>query len=202
MLVVDTRGLTCPEPVIRTKKALAEMSGGSLVCLVDNPISRENVVKFARSQGCDVSVSEAQGVYHITVVKGTEEHGGRLSEIAEQPQKMPEADSTVYLITADELGRGDSRLGQTLMKSYLYALSESDHVGQQLIFLNAGAKLTCQESECLQSLERLVAKGFVVKTCGLCLDFYGLKEKLAVGEVTNMYAILEAMGKATKVITV
>jgi len=193
MKLVDNRGLVCPEPVIQTKKALSMLEGDSLVCLVDNPISRENVLKFAKSQGYTTAVSEENGVFTIVITKkgdGEAKHEGRLSLL-----------QTVYFVTADELGRGDSALGRTLMKSFLYALSESEETGGHLLFAHAGAKLTCQGSDVLPSLERLTTKGFTIKTCGLCLDYYGLKDKLAIGEVTNMYAIIETLQQATKVVS-
>jgi len=194
--LVDNRGLVCPEPVIQTKKALSTLEGEGLVCLVDNPISRENVLKFAKSQGYTTTVSEEGGVFTITIAKKESEtkQEGRFSVLHSALQ-------TVYFVTADELGRGDSALGRTLMKSFFYALSESEETGGHLLFVHAGAKLTCQGSEVLPSLERLTAKGFTIKTCGLCLDYYDLKDKLASGEVTNMYAIIETLQQATKVIS-
>lgn len=189
MKIIDNRGLVCPAPVIETKKALDTLEGDSLVCLVDNPISRENVLKFARSQGCTTSVCEENGVFTI-VIKREVNREGRFLTV-----------QTVYFLTAEELGRGDSALGRTLMKSFLYALGESEERGGYLLFAHAGAKLTCQGSEVLPSLERLLAKDFTIMTCGLCLDYYGLKDKLSIGEVTNMYTIIETLQQAAKVVT-
>ena len=44
------------------------------------------------------------------------------------------------------------------------------------------------------------AQGVEIMTCGTCLDYYGLKEKLAVGSVTNMYSIVETMAIAGRII--
>ncbi len=60
--------------------------------------------------------------------------------------------------------------------------------------------MTCQGSECLEDFKTLEAEGVQIVTCGTCLDFYGLKEKLSVGSVTNMYEIVELMEKAEVVI--
>ena len=43
-------------------------------------------------------------------------------------------------------------------------------------------------------------KGVDIRTCGTCLNFYGLTEKLTVGGVTNMYEIVETLAKAGKVV--
>ena len=56
MKTIDARGLSCPEPVIMTRKAL--LSGEqSYEVLVDNPASRENVTRYAEHQGYSVSVT-------------------------------------------------------------------------------------------------------------------------------------------------
>ncbi len=93
------------------------------------------------------------------------------------------------------MGNGDDELGTALIKSYLFALSEAEVIPTNLVFLNAGVKLVVEGALTLDSLKRLVERGVNVQSCGLCLDFYGLKENLAVGEISNMYAIIEMMNK-------
>ncbi|WP_297212233.1 sulfurtransferase TusA family protein [uncultured Flavonifractor sp.] len=68
MKLVDARGLSCPEPVMLTRKAV---SAGELPCrvMVDNPTARENVTRYAQHQGCQVSVAEADGIYTLTLSK-------------------------------------------------------------------------------------------------------------------------------------
>jgi intracellular sulfur oxidation DsrE/DsrF family protein len=69
-----------------------------------------------------------------------------------------------------------------------------------MLFFNSGAYLTCEGSDSLQDIKELEAQGVEVMTCGTCLDFYDLKEKLAVGSVTNMYVIVEKMENSSVVI--
>jgi peroxiredoxin family protein len=69
-----------------------------------------------------------------------------------------------------------------------------------MIFLNGGVKLTTEGSDCLESLKRLSDKGVIILSCGTCLDFYGLKEKLQVGEISNMYTIVEKMNSSDNTI--
>ena len=57
MKTVDARGLSCPEPVIRTKNALASGEKAYTV-MVDNVTARENVSRFAMHQGYQVSWKE------------------------------------------------------------------------------------------------------------------------------------------------
>ena len=51
--------------------------------------------------------------------------------------------------------------------------------------------------QCVAALE---AQGVEIMTCGTCLNFYGLTEKLAVGSVTNMYTIVEKLTQAGNVV--
>lgn len=198
MNTVDNRGLACPQPVINTKKALDALVEGTLLSLTDNEVARENVLKFARSQGCVAEATEEGGCYKITITKG------RPSVITSTPIPVDHDKhaSNLYIIASDEMGRGESELGSALMKTFLYSLSESGLRDMDLVFINSGVKLACKGSPVLESLERLRAKGWRLQSCGICLDFYKLKDDLTIGEITNMYAIVELMERAGKVVSV
>ena len=98
------------------------------------------------------------------------------------------------------MGRGSDELGKLLMKSFLFAVSQLPRLPRTVLFYTGGAKLTVEGSESLEDLRNMEAQGVEILTCGTCLNFYGLAEKLAVGGVTNMYAIVEALANAGKVI--
>lgn len=97
------------------------------------------------------------------------------------------------MICTDSIGTGEVQLGKNLMKSYLYSLSEADILPQTIMFLNRGVYLTTEGSEVLDTLKDLEDKGVEILSCGACLDFYGLTEKLVSGTVTNMYTNVEIM---------
>ena len=92
------------------------------------------------------------------------------------------------------------KLGKVLMKGFLFAVTQLDELPKTMLFYNGGATLTTEGSDSLEDLKSLEAQGVTIKTCGTCLNYYGLTEKLCVGEVTNMYDIVETMAKASKVI--
>lgn len=94
----------------------------------------------------------------------------------------------------------NEQLGATLLKGFIYALTQQDKLPDQILFYNGGAFLTCEGSESLEDLKSLEAQGVEIRTCGTCLNFYGLTEKLQVGDVTNMYDIAERMSKADRII--
>ena len=112
-----------------------------------------------------------------------------------------EAENTVIFVSSSELGRGSAELGEILIKSFMYTLVESDTPPQTMVFVNSGVKLTTENSPVLEHLITLNQRGVEILSCGTCLDYYKLKEKLCVGQVSNMYTIYEKLSKAAKVIS-
>ncbi|MGL5414168.1 MAG: sulfurtransferase-like selenium metabolism protein YedF [Clostridium sp.] len=180
---VDCRGLECPRPVVETKKYFENIDKGIAIVLVDNEIANTNVSRFAEGAGFLVKSELKDDIYEITIEKREEQIEGK------------QKDSFSILITTDKLGEGNDDLGKTLMKSYLYALSEATEVPDEIIFLNGGVKLTSGNSNVVESIKEIENKGVKIISCGACLDFYNLKEELKVGEVGNMYTIVEITNK-------
>ena len=69
-----------------------------------------------------------------------------------------------------------------------------------MLFYNGGATLTTEGSDSLEDLKSLEAQGVTIKTCGTCLNYYGLTEKVAVGSITNMFRIVEMMRTANRIV--
>jgi selenium metabolism protein YedF len=99
----------------------------------------------------------------------------------------------LFVITSNGLGDGEPDLGEKLMGSFLAVLLESGHAPAKMLFLNSGVFLTTQGSPHLELLHRFVAAGTEIGSCGTCLDYYGRRERLAVGTVGNMRDTVEAM---------
>lgn len=106
----------------------------------------------------------------------------------------------ILVIGSDQMGQGDEKLGHMLMKSFVYAAAKQDRLPETILLFNGGARLSCEGSESLEDLREMEKAGCRILTCGTCLDFYGLKETLAVGEITNMYEIVETMTAARKLV--
>ncbi len=158
------------------------------------------MLKYARSQGFHAEVRQEGAAFFITIGDAStgREHVA-VARIEDSPQS---SGPTLYLVTADEFGRGSAELGRALLKTFLYALAETGERSNHLVFLHGGASLTCADSPVLASLQKLQSSGWSIATCGACLDFYSLKDKLTIGEVTNMYSIVLLMQSAATVITV
>jgi len=186
--IVDARGLSCPQPVILTKKALEESD--EVTTIVDNRNAVENVTRLATSKGFSVKVEEKEGEYQLLIKKSS----CAVDTSAEEQEKA------VILITTNLFGQGEEELGKILMKSFLYTLTQMENI-KQMIFMNSGVFLTTEGSEVLELLKTMEEKGVEILSCGTCLDYYGLKDKLAVGKVTNMYAAVEAITTASRSVT-
>jgi selenium metabolism protein YedF len=197
---IDCRGLACPQPVLETKKALETPGMEKVVMLVDNPASKENVRRFAESQGHRVSVSEEQGTFQITIEKGKREALGS-EEKEKEKQVLPSLDFVLF-IDSDSLGRGSEELGKILVRSFLQTLEQMEPQPKKIIFINSGVKLACEGSEVLEDLQEFSKKGVEVLSCGTCLEYFGIRKKLLVGKVSNMYEILNSLASAGKVIKV
>lgn len=188
--IIDARDLACPEPVILTKKA---MDGGlvTLTTIVNGIAALENVSKLAKTQGYNIEIEEVGEEYHI--------HMNKSASIDEDQQEIH--GDIAIMVTSRLFGQGDEELGQILMKSFFYALNEVDGRIKYVIFANAGVFLTTEGSPILEHLNSLESRGVQILSCGTCLDFYGLKERLLVGQVTNMYTIVEILTTASRAIT-
>jgi selenium metabolism protein YedF len=91
------------------------------------------------------------------------------------------------------MGTGDAAFGRKLMEGFLYALTEQQHLPAYIVCYNKGVELTTRSQKTAGDLKALASRGVEVLSCGLCLDYYGLKDALQVGQVTNMYRICELM---------
>ena len=195
--ILDARGLTCPLPVINTKKELEGVNiGENIEVIVDNEIAVQNLTKFANVQGFPVSSSKvSDDEFHVNISKG--EKAVEEEEVICEPNKK---DNFVIVISSDKMGEGNEVLGHKLLKAFIFAITKQDKLPKTMLFYNMGAHMTCEGSEVLEDLKLLESEGVEIMTCGTCLDFYGIKEKLCVGTVTNMYDIAETMEKASKII--
>ena len=201
MLTVNAIGDACPIPVVKTKKAIEALTADeTVVVLVDNETALQNVTKAARTMGFEVqqeTVSDKEFKITIQVVKG----------VAAPAEEAPAAcccegykKNYVVAVSSDKMGEGSEELGKVLIKAFFFALTQQDELPGTIIFYNGGVKLSTEGSPVLEDLKNLAAQGVEVISCGTCLNFYQLYEKLAVGEVSNMYDIVEHLRKADVVV--
>ncbi|MFX0549868.1 sulfurtransferase-like selenium metabolism protein YedF [Hathewaya histolytica] len=189
---IDCRGLNCPTPVVNTKKYFDSIESGEVVVVVDNEVAKNNLIKYASSNNFHGKAEEKDGLFYVEISKSED----CSCELQEENKKF------TIVVGQEKLGDGDDTLGRTLIKSYMFALSEASVIPTDMLFFNGGVKLTVEDSEVLESLAKLKERGTKIQVCGACLDFYKLKEKLVVGEISNMYSIVETMNTSDKVINI
>lgn len=194
--LIDCRGLACPQPVIQSKKAMAQSD--QVTTIVDNETAVQNVTRMAAKEGFTVGLEEKDdGTYlHMSRV-------GAPSAESTVPASARggEAGPTVVLVPSDGMGSGDDELGGILIRSFFHTLQEVEPSPDTIILLNSGVKLAVDGSPVLEDLEALVGKGVGVLACGTCLGHFGLRDKIVVGQVSNMYSIAETLLGAGKVVT-
>ena len=198
MVTVNAMGDNCPIPVVKTKKAMQALTGPETIeVLVDNEIAVQNVTKMASGSGGKVT-SEKLGDAEFKVT--IEMEGAPAADEAEAVCVPDARDNTVVVVSSDRMGSGNDELGKVLIKGFIFAVTQLDTLPKTMLFYNGGATLTTEDSDSLEDLKSLEAQGVEIMTCGTCLDYYGLKDKLAVGTVTNMYSIVETMAKAGRIV--
>ena len=198
---IDCKGMACPLPVVNAKKTTEEMGAGDvLTVLVDNEIAVQNLTRFAEHKGFGVSAEKKTDKEYAVIMR----IAGAVTEEAEEEAIACVMDSRrkgmLMVLSGNVMGTGDAKLGTSLMKAFVFALTKQDQLPDTILCYNTGAYLTCEGADTLEDLKLLEGEGVTILTCGTCLDFYGLKEKLAVGGVTNMYDIVERMENAAQII--
>ena len=200
-VIVDAVGDQCPLPVVKATRALRELTEPAVLEIrVDNEVAVQNLTRMAAGNHLPVR-SEKKGEHLFVVTMEAAQPVGDAP--AEEPELtcIPDArGDLVVAVDAETMGRGSDELGKLLMKSFLFAVGQLPRLPKTMLFYNGGAKLTVEGSASLEDLKGLEAQGVEILTCGTCLNFYGLADKLAVGGGTNMYAIVETLANAGKVI--
>nr|WP_314462567.1 sulfurtransferase-like selenium metabolism protein YedF [uncultured Clostridium sp.] len=197
---VDARGLACPQPVIKAKEAMKDMTEGTLTILVDNEIAVQNVMKLGNYSGLNPSskkLSEEEYQVLYSMEKGTVPLQQSALEECEPDSRKK---GLVAVLSSDQMGTGSEELGRILMKGFVYALTQLEELPETILLYNGGARLSTEGSLSLEDLKTLEAQGVEILTCGTCLNYYELSEKLSVGTVTNMYEITEKMAGARFII--
>lgn len=186
MKTIDCRNMACPLPVVTVKRALEELGAETLTVSLDDGAPRENVARFARSRGYEVSET-VTGTVITLVITGSGE-----SVVAMSPVVALSARRSL-LVTSDRLGDGPEELGRLLMKNFIITLLESAELPDKILFVNTGVLLATEGSELLEALDKLGNRGVEVLSCGVCLDFFGKREALRGGSVSNMFTIVETL---------
>ena len=185
-LIVDVRGSLCPKPVIETKKVSDANPSAIITTIVDNEVSRDNVEKFGKSRGYGVAIRQEGKDFYLTMTPND-------NPVADGSCETMSYGNRVILMTKDYLGEGSEELGRNLMKTFWVCMLEADVKPSKIYFINSSVKMVVNDSVHLENIKKLADRGVEIAACGICLDFYGVKENVGVGSITNMYAITDSI---------
>lgn len=190
---LDCRALACPSPVIMTKQELEAMEEGQLVVKVGNEAAKENVSRLVNTMGLEFEVSDlGNEEYDIAIsVDGSE-----IEKVSKEEELIARKDKQTIAISSNVMGGGSEELGKILIKSFIYTVRETKPYPDSILFYNKGVLLTTEGSEVLEDIKFLEEEGVEIMSCGTCLDYYKIKDKLQVGFISNMYDIYETMRNA------
>ena len=199
---LDLRGMLCPEPVIRAKKALDKKENDSIEALVDDDVCVANLERLARSLKADCVVSNQDGFFSVSISKIANALQQHTHIASVEKKSLPDINKTglVLFFSRDQLGEGDPDFSKTLANVFLQTLFESGHQARAILLANTGVKLLAADSPAKKVLDDFRQAGCEVLACGLCVDFYGLKQDINKEQITNMFAICEYLTAAEKVL--
>ncbi|MGX7029899.1 sulfurtransferase-like selenium metabolism protein YedF [Vagococcus zengguangii] len=197
MKKIDARGLSCPLPVIQTKKALEAHE--HVLTIVDNYVAVQNLEKMASQLGYKIEVNENTDGFYVNLAKSA---GNFSTELQQDTHSEPihRDEDYIVVIDSDEMGKGNPTLGQNLIKTFVNTLLAQDSLPSCVLLYNSGVKLVTEVEQTINDFKELEDNGVEVLTCGACLEFYELTEQLSVGNITNMYHIVHTIRTHTRVI--
>lgn len=213
--MIDLRGLTCPEPVLRTKKLLDDQSIQEINALVSDTINVQNLERLARSHKLSFEWQAEGDFFRVILSRTGADKARKGSDSRKENVHLHESASpnltavqqnigqtgTVIFISKDRLGEGDPDFSANLLNIFLQTILQSGHRPKAILLANSGVKLLAQNSPFEQVLKNFKDEGTEVLACGLCVEFYGLQKVIAKEQITNMFAICEYLFAADKVIS-
>ncbi len=198
---VDLRNLTCPEPVLRTKRLFDDPEVNQVQALVDDEVSVRNLERLAKYLKATATSTKTAEGFQVRISRHANESSpSPLIAIGLQTSTAQDK-TTVVFLSKDSFGEGDEEFSRTLLNLFLQTFFETGQKPQAILMANSGVKLMAKNSPVLKVLEDFHSAGVEVAACGLCVDYYGLKDDVPANQITNMFAICEYLAAADKVLT-
>lgn len=202
MHIVDTSGLTCPAPLIATKRALKdEGTGETFQVIADSSVSFGNISRFLKDNNIGFSWEESEGKWILTVSKGGPVIvTGDATEYCTTGIPHMKKGGFVIVFTSDRMGEGDEDLGRILIGNFIRSIKDLDVLPSKILFYNKGVELGRSESDFAGELRVLEQMGVELLFCATCVAHYSLGDKIIAGRMSNMFEIAQAMASATNII--
>jgi selenium metabolism protein YedF len=184
-----------------TKQAIdAAPNGATIVVMVDNDVSSLNVERFLRDNGMAPRITREESVFSLRFEKTVATLAAPDAAAYCLPQAGPNV-SYVVTLASDAVGRGPVELGRVLAKGLIETLKVVEPAPTHLILYSSGILLAVDDSPLADSLRAIEARGIKVMICGTCVEHYGKKDEIHVGQISNMLSLLEVQIAAGKIIS-
>ena len=192
MIELDLRKKSCPIPLVETRKFINNNKNVDFKIILDNEVSFINIKKFLENNKINYSSNKSGNDFLFEVIfDGNEQLSKNDFQI----------NNFTILVMSELFGNGSDELSNVLMKSYFYALDESITLPSNIIFINSGVKLLTNEN-IIENIDSLREKGVSIYYCGICVDYYSIKDKVRLDEITNMYSIIDILNNSDNVIRI
>lgn len=194
---IDARGMACPQPVILTKKELEKIEEGVITVIVDNKASCSNVKNFAEMKGCNVTVTNEEGVFTLEIAKGYTCDVPIEEIVKTKPNKK-----VVVHFSGELMGVEDEVLGRKLMNGFIGNLKNMDILPTTIIFVNTSVRNVTVNEDIIPVVRELEELGIEILACGACLEHFGLVDSLEVGQISDAHKVMTRMFEADKLIRI
>ncbi|MFV0482451.1 MAG: sulfurtransferase-like selenium metabolism protein YedF [Campylobacteraceae bacterium] len=186
---LDCQNMACPEPVIKTKKAIENLSESDILEVKLNSLtSIENVTRFATNQGYSVTKDGNDEKATLFISKGF------TCKTVKKTDDERFIDTTLFL-KDDKIGEGE--LGNKLVIGFLKSTLEQEKLPKRIICVNRAVLLTSadENSESVKVFKALEDKGIEIFSCGICLEYFKKEKDLKVGKIGNAFSTIEMLLK-------
>ena len=129
--IIDCKGLNCPLPVVNAKKAADELATGDvLTVLVDNGIAVQNLLRFASGKGFSAASEKKDGAEFAVTMQITASQAVPAEDEEEEISCAMDArkKGMLVVLSANAMGGGEEKLGKSLMKAFVFALTKQDQL--------------------------------------------------------------------------
>lgn len=200
---VDCRGMVCPQPLVETRREIKKSNPGeAITVVVDNSTSLKNILRFLEDNGVECVVKQEAESSSITfnVPLQMTQPDKRAEEYCDVSPKPDVNSGFIVLLNSATMGKGNDELGKILMKGFLSTLLELKATPTEIICYNSAVTLALKSSDTAATLQQISERGVKITLCGTCVDFYNLRDDLAVGQISNMLYIAQRLSSGVRII--
>lgn len=190
-MTIDARGLGCPKPVLMAEEELKKIQDGVIEILVDNLGSVNNLKRFAEKNGHFAEDTKIENYWKVRIIKGYS------CEIEAKNEEASKKKGLFLVIATDTIGK-DEALGKLLMKSYFETMKVYGELPDTIFLMNTAVRLTTIDDEMVQILKDFADRGVEIFSCGTCLRYFNLEDKLRVGFRGTTNNLIEGTKEHTK----